>query len=65
MKVIQIQQMEKIAGGNNIDAFCAGFGAVAGVYAVGVWANIWNPVGWTATGIGAIIGGSCALYAIR
>ena len=65
MKKINQQKMLLINGGNNIDNFCGGFGAVAGVYTIGVLANWWNPIGWGGSVVGAIIGGSCAIYAVR
>jgi hypothetical protein len=62
---LSILEMSSITGGDNVDNFCAGFGAVSSVYMVGVWANWWNPVGWSAGAAAVLIGGGCALYAIR
>jgi hypothetical protein len=64
MKTLEIKQMTQIQGGDAVDEFCAGFGAVAAVYQVGVWANLWNPVGWVAGGAAAIIGTGCAINAL-
>jgi hypothetical protein len=65
-KTMDLEKMELINGGmDKIDSFCAGFGAAVGVYAVGIWANWWNPVGWSTGAAAVLIGGSCALYAIR
>lgn len=63
-KKISVLDMEKIIGGDMVDSFCAGFGAVAGVYWIGVKLNAWNPVGQTAAVIGGAIGAGCAIKAI-
>lgn len=64
-QTLNLIDMESLNGGNNIDNFCAGFGIVAGAYAVGVLANWWNPIGWAGTVAGAVVGVGCAAYAIR
>jgi hypothetical protein len=66
MKKLTIIQLEEIkAGGKGIAGFCAGFGAVAAVYHIGAWANIWNPVGQSAIVAEIVIGGACAIYALE
>lgn len=62
---LSLEQMQTVTAGGKIDAFCLGVDAVAGVYALGLWANWWNPVGWTAGTIGGIIGGACLIYQLR
>ena len=52
-------------GGDKISAFCAGFGSVSVVYAVGVGLNWWNPIGWTGAGVGLAIDLACVGYAIK
>jgi hypothetical protein len=64
-QTLNLMDMETVSGGNAVDNFCAGFGAVAGVYAVGILANWWNPVGWSAGAIGTVVGAGCGIYAIR
>ncbi len=64
MNTLNLNQLEIISGGTAADSFCAGFGAVAAVYAVGVYANLWNPIGWGAGLAGAIIGAGCAVNAL-
>jgi hypothetical protein len=64
-KVLNFTEMESISGGNTVDNFCAGFGAVSAVYAVGVAVNWWNPIGWGGTIAGIVVGAGCGLYAIR
>ena len=62
MKELSLNQLEIIGGSNDtVSAFCAGFGAVAVAYEIGVLANWWNPVGWTAGAIGVAIGAGCAI----
>ena len=50
--------------GDAVDGFCIGFAAVAGGYAIGVAANVWNPVGWAGGLVGGIVGVSCAVNAL-
>jgi len=64
-QTLSLDQMQTVTAGGKIDSFCLGYEAAAGVYALGVWANIWNPVGWTAGTIGGIIGGACLIYQLR
>lgn len=56
--------MSQLQGGG-ISNFCAGFGAVAAVYGLGVVANWWNPIGWGGSAVGAVIGVGCAIDALR
>lgn len=63
MKKINLDQMPLYVGGG-FGEFCAGFGAVAAVYEVGVLTNLWNPVGWGAAALGIAIGGACAAHAL-
>lgn len=65
MKKLTITQLEIVTAGDAVDGFCASFGAVALGYQIGVWANLWNPVGQSALLAGAVIGGACAVYALR
>ncbi len=65
VKILNVDQLDNLVGGGTIDSFCAGWDAVAGVYAVGVWANWWNPVGWGATVAGGIITGGCIVYQLQ
>ncbi|MFD0863641.1 hypothetical protein ACFQ1M_15600 [Sungkyunkwania multivorans] len=64
MKTIELSKLEAIQGGDFVDGFCAGFAVVAGGYAVGVAANLWNPVGWVGTAVGGVIGVGCAVNTI-
>lgn len=64
MKTIELENMYQIQGGDAADEFCVGFGAVASVYAIGVLANWWNPIGWGGSIVGAIIGVGCAANAM-
>lgn len=64
MKKINSVQMIHLKGGASYGDFCKGFVAVAAVYQVGVWANLWNPVGWGTLGVGIAIGASCAAYGL-
>lgn len=63
MKTLSEKKIEALNGGSAVGNFCMGFGAVAAVYEVGVLANIWNPVGWTAAAVGGVIGVGCAVHA--
>lgn len=65
MKDLSFKQIENISAGDSVDNFCAGFGAVAAVYGVGVLVNWWNPIGWTASVAGATLGTGCAIYSLR
>lgn len=64
MKILSLDELSEIQGGK-IDAFCAGFGAVAAIYGAGLVVNLWNPVGWTAGAAAAVIGLGCAVDALR
>lgn len=64
MKKINLNQMSQLEAGG-ISSFCAGFGAVAAVYGLGVVANWWNPIGWGGSAVGAVIGVGCAIDALR
>lgn len=57
-------ELEKIVGGDRVDAFCAGWGAVASVYWVGVKLHAWNPIGQTAAVIGGVVTAGCAFKAV-
>ena len=43
----KIENLETIQGGGVVQGFCRGLNAGTAIYAVGVYANLWNPVGWT------------------
>lgn len=64
-KILELEQMEFVNGGNAADSFCAGFAAGAFIYGVGCFANWWNPVGWGGTVAMLAVGGACAAYALR
>lgn len=64
MKRIDLYTLEDLYAGDAVDAFCAGFGAVAAVYAGGLLLNLWNPIGATAATATAIIGIGCAAKAL-
>jgi len=59
MEKLNYSNLEDISGGDAIDSFCKGFGAAASVYGVGIYANLWNPVGISAGIAAALIGGAC------
>ena len=59
MKSLDFNEMSLLQGGDFVDGFCKGYGTVAAGYAVGVAANLWNPIGWTGTIVGAAIGIGC------
>jgi hypothetical protein len=66
MKKLTIIQLEEIKGGGKGGAgFCTGFGAVAAAYQIGVWSNLWNPVGQGALIIAGVVGAGCAIYALE
>ncbi len=65
MKTLEISTLETIQVGDNIESFCAGFGAVAIAFEIGVVANLWNPIGWGAGLAVLTIAGGCAIYAVR
>lgn len=66
MEKLSIVQLEEISGGGKgIDGFCAGLGAAAAAYQVGIWANLWNPAGQGALVFVGVVGIGCAFYSIR
>ena len=65
MKKLTLLQIESVTGGDGVDSFCASFGAVAAVYSIGAWANVWNPVGQGALIAAGVISGGCVIYALR
>lgn len=64
MKVLEINQLENISGGDFITGVCAGVGAGVAVYGAGFALNWWNPVGWGGTLAIAVVGGACVTYTI-
>jgi len=64
-QTLNLMDMESLNGGNKVDNFCLGFGAVSTAYAIGVAANWWNPIGWGGTVTGLVIAGGCAAYSLR
>lgn len=64
-RILELEQMELVNGGNAGDAFCAGFAAGSVIYGIGVLANWWNPVGWAGSVALLAINGGCAVYALR
>lgn len=59
MKKIEISRMEVIEGGSFWGGFCDGVNAATAVYGAGVLANLWNPVGQTATVALAVVNVAC------
>lgn len=64
MKKLTLRELESVSGGS-VSGFCAGFGVAAAAYQLGVWANIWNPIGQTAAIVAGVIGVGCALNELR
>jgi hypothetical protein len=64
MKALEIDYLETIEGGDFITGVCAGIGAGATVYGVGVALNWWNPVGWGGGLAMAVVGGACVTYTV-
>lgn len=62
---LDLEVLETINGGDHIDNFCLGFGAVSTAYAIGVAANWWNPIGWGGTVAGLVVAGGCTAYSLR
>lgn len=60
----QIGFVGMVSGGNrSVEvAFCAGFGLGATVFALGVLANLWNPIGWGGSLALAAVTVGCVLY---
>ena len=46
MRVLEINELEKINGEGFIGGLCIGIGTGSVVYGAGVLTNFWNPVGW-------------------
>lgn len=65
IKSMNLEEMEIVKRGDKVDIFCAGFAAGLLVYAVGVYANWWNPVGWSGGALLLIVNLGCAAYGLR
>ena len=50
MEKLDVIQMEDVQGGDFWSDFCKVVGAGSIIYAVGVEAMWWNPVGWVSAG---------------
>ena len=67
MRNLELTKLETINGGDigdAVDGFCAGYGIVAGTYAIGVAINLWNPVGWLGGLVGGVVAAGCAINAM-
>ena len=62
MKTLNNIELSNINGGDFIDGACAGVGAAASVYGLGIIANLWNPPGMIAGITMGVVGLGCAAY---
>jgi hypothetical protein len=60
--ILDLNVMETIKGGDAITSFCEGFAAGEIVYGIGVFANLWNPVGWVGGVTMLAVDAGCLAY---
>ncbi|HET8858613.1 hypothetical protein [Marivirga sp.] len=60
MKIIELDKLEEIRGGDTLDGVCIGFTIGTAGLSIASAANFWNPVGWGAAVVLAAGSFGCA-----
>lgn len=64
MRTLELEKMNTINGGEGfVGGLCSGIAIGSGVYAVGLFTNWWNPVGWLSAAF-VVADVACAAYAL-
>jgi hypothetical protein len=62
MKIIELEKMPLINGGDRLSTICTAFNVGSAAYATGVLFNWWNPVGWVGSGVLLAANIGCIAY---
>jgi hypothetical protein len=62
MKIIELEQMSLVSGGDRLSTICTAFNVGSAAYGTGILLNWWNPIGQIGSAILLVANIGCLAY---